>query len=105
MMSPRKKTIVIDKEPLPQETVSPDEQDVDEPLYKVILFNDNVNYIGNVISALQEAIHCSFEVAEHIANLAHNQGKALVTSGALEYAKQVYSVLISWKLMCVIERA
>ena len=101
----QKKTIVIDKEPIPQDTSIPEEIETNDPNYKVILFNDNLNYIGNVISAIQEAIRCSFEVAEHITNIAHHQGKALVTSGSLDFAKQVYGVLISWKLMCVIEKS
>lgn len=75
-----------------------------DPLYNVVLFNDDVNFYGTVVKAVQRAIMCSSEVAEHITHLAHTQGKAKVTTAPLGFAQQVYSVLVSYKLTCEIQK-
>ena len=71
----------------------------------VVLFNDEVNTFENVIRAVMRAIHCSEEVAEHIAMAAHNSGKALVTTGDKERVDEVASVLRAYKLTVEIQKA
>lgn len=48
----------------------------DNATYLVTVFNNDYNTFEEVIFIIQKAIHCSHEVAEHIAWEIHNKGQA-----------------------------
>jgi len=56
-----------------------DDDDIrDEPLYQVVIHNDDVTTFDYVIRILEEIFELSEELAEHIAWTAHEKGLAIV---------------------------
>ena len=56
-----------------------DDKDVrEEPLYRILIHNDDVTPFDYVIRMLKRVFMLSQELAEHIAETAHDEGVAIV---------------------------
>ncbi len=97
----RKKRVKVKIKVMDEVRDKPSEQE--EPKWQVVLYNDDINFYGDVISAVQQAIKCSLEIAEKVVFDAHNKGKASCFIGSHTQCEQVYSVLSSWKLTSEIQ--
>ncbi len=75
-----------------------------EAKYQVILYNDNVNFIDDVIKAVMSACKTSRGGAEIIVNKAHHNGKASCYIGSHTECEKVVSELNAWKLTTAIEK-
>lgn len=61
------------------EPVVRDDKDVrEEPLYRILIHNDDVTPFDYVIRMLKRVFMLSQELAEHIAETAHDEGVAIV---------------------------
>jgi ATP-dependent Clp protease adaptor protein ClpS len=65
-------------EPAPDITTEKIPTDVTAPLYKVLIHNDDVTPLDYVIRILQRIFMLSQELAEHVAETAHNEEVAIV---------------------------
>ncbi len=70
---------------------------------KVILFNDDYHYIGDVVGQIILAIKCTTDIAWAIALKAHYTGKALVFAGDIEECLRVDAILTKIGLYTQIE--
>lgn len=74
------------------------------PLYKVILFNDDVNDMLHVVFALLETVNSlTMQEATHIMLTAHLQGNAIVIVCPYELAEFYQERLLSFDLIATIE--
>jgi len=75
------------------------------PLYKVILFNDDVNDMLHVVFALLETVtSLTMQEATHIMLTAHLHGNAIVIVCPYEPAEFYQERLLSFGLTATIER-
>ena len=74
-----------------------------EPLWHVILFNDEVHTFDEVEFQLQKATGCSQEVAGHVAITAHREGQAVAFQGTRADCEQVASILGEIELDVAVE--
>lgn len=80
-----------------------DERDVDvlereDEVYKLILWNDDVNTFDDVIEALVEICEHTLEQAQQCTFLVHYKGKCTVKTGDLEKLKPMHEKLTSRSL-------
>lgn len=64
--------------PAPDITTEQIPNDTTAPLYKVLIHNDDVTPLDYVIRILQRIFMLSHELAEHVAETAHNEEVAIV---------------------------
>ena len=72
-------------------------EDEDE-VYKLVLWNDDVNTFDYVIECLIEICGHTLEQAEQCTILVHYKGKCTVKTGSLELLKPMHEKLISRSL-------
>ena len=70
----------------------------EDEVYKIILWNDDVNTFDYVIDALVEICEHTFEQAEQCTLLVHYKGKCTVKTGSLEELKPMHEKLLSRSL-------
>ena len=70
----------------------------EDEVYKIILWNDDVNTFDYVIDALVEICEHTFEQAEQCTLLVHYKGKCTVKTGILEKLKPMHEKLLSRSL-------
>lgn len=77
-----------------------------EPLYKVLLHNDDHNAMDHVVMALVNAVpQLSIDRAVAIMFEAHHRGQALVTTAPKEHAEFYQERLVSYGLTATLEPA
>lgn len=79
------------------------EQDVallerEDEIYKIVLWNDDVNTFDDVIEALVEICKHTLEQAEQCTMLVHYKGKCTVKTGSLDELKPMHEKLLSRSL-------
>lgn len=79
------------------------QQDVDvleleDEVYKLVLWNDDVNTFDFVIESLIEICEHTLEQAEQCTILVHYKGKCTVKTGSLEILKSMHEKLLSRSL-------
>ena len=70
----------------------------EDDVYKIILWNDDVNSFDYVIDALVEICEHTLEQAEQCTFLVHYKGKCTVKTGSLEKLKPMHEKLLSRSL-------
>lgn len=70
----------------------------EDDVYKIILWNDDVNTFDYVIDALVEICEHTLEQAEQCTFLVHYKGKCTVKTGSLEKLKPMHEKLTSRSL-------
>ena len=70
----------------------------EDEVYKIILWNDDVNTFDYVIDALVEICEHTLEQAEQCTFLVHYKGKCTVKTGSLEKLKPMHEKLLSRSL-------
>lgn len=70
----------------------------EDEVYKIILWNDDVNTFDDVIEALVEICEHTLEQAEQCTFLVHYKGKCTVKTGSLEKLKPMHEKLLSRSL-------
>lgn len=70
----------------------------EDDVYKIILWNDDVNTFDYVIEALVEICGHTLEQAEQCTMLVHYKGKCTVKTGSLEKLKPMHQKLLSRSL-------
>lgn len=75
-----------------------------EPMYQVILWNDDVNSFQYVIAMLQKIFGHNRQMAEKIANDANNNGKTIAEVESYDLAKLHKEQLLSAGLTADIEK-
>lgn len=84
--------------PTPAEVASTSTSSLVEDPYVVLLFDDPVNTMAYVASALRAVLKVDGPTAEHLMLEAHNNGKAAVFSGPQAEAERVCVDLHGWTL-------
>lgn len=79
-----------------QEDVAVLEQE--DEVYKLVLWNDDVNTFDFVIQALMEICGHTLEQAEQCTILVHYKGKCTVKTGSLEVLKPMHEKLLARSL-------
>lgn len=79
------------------------EQDVallekEDEVYKIVLWNDDVNTFDDVIQALVEICKHTLEQAEQCTMLVHYKGKCTVKTGSLDELKPMHEKLLARSL-------
>lgn len=67
----------------------------EDEVYKIVLWNDDVNTFDDVIEALVEICEHTLEQAEQCTMLVHYKGKCTVKTGSLEKLKPMHEKLLS----------
>ena len=70
----------------------------EDEVYKIILWNDDVNTFDDVIEALVEICEHTLEQAEQCTMLVHYKGKCTVKTGPLEKLKPMHEKLLARSL-------
>lgn len=70
----------------------------EDEVYKIILWNDDVNTFDDVIDALVEICEHTLEQAQQCTFLVHYKGKCTVKTGSLEKLKPMHEKLLSRSL-------
>lgn len=70
----------------------------EDEVYKIVLWNDDVNTFDDVINALIEICEHTLEQAEQCTILVHYKGKCTVKTGSLEKLKPMHEKLLSRSL-------
>jgi ATP-dependent Clp protease adaptor protein ClpS len=70
----------------------------EDDVYKIILWNDDVNTFDYVIDALVDICEHTLEQAEQCTFLVHYKGKCTVKTGSLEKLKPMHEKLLSRSL-------
>ena len=70
----------------------------EDEVYKIVLWNDDVNTFDYVIDALVEICEHTLEQAEQCTLLVHYKGKCTVKTGSLEKLKPMHEKLLSRSL-------
>ncbi len=70
----------------------------EDDVYKLVLWNDDVNTFDYVIQALIEICHHTLEQAEQCTILVHYKGKCTVKTGSLEDLKPMHEKLLGRSL-------
>jgi ATP-dependent Clp protease adaptor protein ClpS len=70
----------------------------EDEIYKIVLWNDDVNTFDDVIEALMEICEHTLEQAEQCTMLVHYKGKCTVKTGGLEKLKPMHEKLLSRSL-------
>ena len=70
----------------------------EDEVYKIVLWNDDVNTFDYVIESLMEICEHTFEQAEQCTVLVHYKGKCTVKTGDLEKLKPMHEKLLSRSL-------
>lgn len=81
--------------PLVRPSVDANEQTLLEPRYRVLIHNDDVTTFDYVIHVLGAIFLVSDELAEHIAEAAHNNGTAIVVIRPKSEADKLAKAAIS----------
>ena len=81
--------------PLVRPAIDPDESTQMEPRYRVLIHNDSVTTFAYVIHVLAVVFLVSDEIAEHIAETAHNNGTAIVVVRPKNVADKLAKAAIS----------
>lgn len=69
--------------------------ELEDEVYKLVLWNDDVNTFDFVIECLIEICEHTLEQAEQCTILVHYKGKCTVKTGSLEKLKSMHDKLIS----------
>ena len=72
--------------------------ELEDEVYKLVLWNDDVNTFDFVIESLIEICGHTLEQAEQCTILVHYKGKCTVKTGSLEVLKPMHEKLISRSL-------
>ena len=75
-----------------QPMVRPELETNFEPLYRILIHNDEVTPYDYVIRILERVFVLSEEIADHVAWMAHNQGVAIVLIRPRYEAEKLISV-------------
>ena len=70
----------------------------EDEVYKIVLWNDDVNTFDDVIEALVEICKHTLEQAEQCTMLVHYKGKCTVKTGSLEVLKPMHEQLLARSL-------
>ena len=70
----------------------------EDEVYKIVLWNDDVNTFDDVIEALMEICKHTLEQAEQCTMLVHYKGKCTVKTGSLEVLKPMHEQLLARSL-------
>lgn len=70
----------------------------EDDVYKIVLWNDDVNTFDYVIESLIEICDHTFEQAEQCTILVHYKGKCTVKTGSLEKLNPMHQKLLSRNL-------
>ncbi|KIA83879.1 Clp protease ClpS [Kaistella solincola] len=70
----------------------------EDEVYKLVLWNDDVNTFDYVIEALVEICEHTLEQAEQCTILVHYKGKCTVKTGSLEKLKPMHEKLLARSL-------
>jgi ATP-dependent Clp protease adaptor protein ClpS len=70
----------------------------EDEVYKIVLWNDDVNTFDDVIEALVEICKHTLEQAEQCTILVHYKGKCTVKTGSLDRLKPMHEKLLSRSL-------
>ncbi len=70
----------------------------EDDVYKIVLWNDDVNTFDHVIDSLVEICEHTLDQAEQCAILVHYKGKCTVKTGSLEKLKPMNEKLLSRSL-------
>ena len=70
----------------------------EDEIYKIVLWNDDVNTFDDVIEALMEICEHTLEQAEQCTMLVHYKGKCTVKTGSLEKLKPMHEKLLARSL-------
>ena len=70
----------------------------EDEIYKIVLWNDDVNTFDDVIEALVEICEHTLEQAEQCTMLVHYKGKCTVKTGSLEKLQPMHQKLLSRSL-------
>lgn len=72
--------------------------ELEDELYKLVLWNDDVNTFDFVIESLIEVCGHTLEQAEQCTILVHYKGKCTVKTGSLEVLKPMHEKLLAKSL-------
>ena len=78
-------------------------QKIETKLYKVVLYNDDVNTFDFVIDMLMRYCDHTLNQAEQCALLTHYKGKSIVKKGTYDKLKPIASALLDHGLSVEIE--
>lgn len=70
----------------------------EDEVYKIVLWNDDVNTFDDVIEALIEICKHTLEQAEQCTMLVHYKGKCTVKTGSLDELKPMHEKLLARSL-------
>ena len=70
----------------------------EDEVYKIVLWNDDVNTFDDVIEALVEICKHTLEQAEQCTMLVHYKGKCTVKTASLEVLKPMHEQLLARSL-------
>ena len=73
------------------------------PTHTIVIYNDDVNDFGHVISCLMKYCHQTLEQAEQCAMIIHNSGNYAVKHGVYDKLKPVCEALLDAGLSAKIE--
>jgi ATP-dependent Clp protease adapter protein ClpS len=79
--------------PQTEELISPTDIDTATEGFTLILFNDSHHEFDEVINQVMKATGFGYDKAETITLEAHNKGRAVVISGALDVCLKAQAVL------------
>ncbi len=79
------------------------QQHTDTDLYKIVLYNDNVNTFDFVIQMLMRYCNHTLYQAEQCAMLTHYKGKSVVKKGTYEELEPIAGALLDKGLSVEIE--
>ncbi len=74
----------------------------EELIYKILLYNDDVNTFEHVIECLQVICKHTSEQAEQCAQIVHFKGKCIVKTGALSAMKPLCEALLAEGLSAIV---
>lgn len=87
----------------PEEILEPTDVDTGSEGFSLILFNDSFHEFEEVINQVMKATGYGYDKSEAITIEAHNKGRALVLTGAIERCLKSQAVLEEINLRTSIE--
>ena len=78
-------------------------QNIETKLYKIVLFNDDVNTFDFVIDMLMRYCNHTLDQAEQCALITHYKGKSIIKKGTIDKVKPIAIALLENGLSVEIE--
>ena len=103
-METTKNNIILSEDTCVEEDVDIKKDEKKDRVWKVILWNDDVNTFDHVINTLQTVCQHSVEQAEQCAWIIHTKGKCDVKSGEKEKMISVKRLLCDAQLEATVEQ-